>query len=237
MKNGLQTTPNPERIIDIQVGETLYHRYPIRTNLVNLGDSYINLVDEFAKPHLKDGDLLAFSEKVISICQKRVIHESEVNPSWLARLICKFVTKYPNDVGFENPLKMQVAINEAGWFRMTMAVIFGGIMKYVFRRRGWFYTIAGNQIAAIDGFNPIAIPPFNEYAMLAPANPDQVCNEIEEKFKTPAIIIDASNVATHILGRSKSVTYSDQKLINILDGNPMGQENEQTPILIIRSKE
>jgi F420-0:gamma-glutamyl ligase len=235
---GIQTTANPDRTIDIELDGKTYHRYPVKTRLVNLGDDYMQLVETYVKPHFQVGDFIAISEKVISICQKRVIHESEVHPSWLAKLICKFVTKYPDDVGFENPRKMQVAINEAGYFRMVLAVIGGGVMKYVFRQPGWFYRIAGNDINAIDGFNPIAIPPFNQYAMLAPANSDGVCNEIEEKFGIPATIVDANNVNTEILGRSGGIikmNYDNLQLRRVLAGNPMGQEDEHTPFLIVRS--
>jgi F420-0:gamma-glutamyl ligase-like protein len=235
---GIHTYPNPGRELYKEHNSLRYARYPVGTRLVQLGDSYLEVIEKYARPHLQPGDFLVCSEKFIGICQRRVVHQSEVKATWLAKLICRFVTKYPNDVGFENPLKMQVAINEAGYPRMIAAVILGGLMKYIFRQRGWFYIIAGNQIAAIDGFNPIAIPPFNEYATLAPANPDGVCNEIEEKIGVPAVIVDASNVATNILGRSKGVgeklQLSDTDLIGIVEGNPMGQSREQTPVLIIR---
>ncbi len=231
---GLQTDANPERDLAITVNGIVYHRYPTRTPLMNIGDSYMEMVKNYAVPHMQAGDFLVISEKVISICQKRVIHISQVHESWLAKIICRFVTKYPDDVGFENPKKMQVAINEAGYLRMVLAVIGGGVMKYLFRQPGWFYRIAGNQINAIDGFNPIAIPPFNEYAMLAPANADQVCDEIETTFGLPATIVDANNVATEILGRSKGLSLNDVLLKQVLAGNPMGQEDEHTPMLLVR---
>lgn len=236
---GLREEANPDRELTIKLPNGVnYHRYPVRVPMVSIGDSYTDLVKTYAIPHYKEGDFLVFSEKVISICQKRVVHESSVQPTWLAKLICRFVTKYPNDVGFENPRKMQVAINEAGYPRMIAAVVLGGFMKYFFRQRGWFYRIAGNGIAAIDGFNPIAVPPFNEYAILGPANPDDVCQEIEDAFGVPCIIVDASNVATQILGKSSSFTdvfnLKDQALKEILLGNPMGQGREQTPMLLVR---
>lgn len=230
---GLQTNANPERILDVEVAGVKYFRYPVKTRLVNIGDSYMQVIKDYAKPEITPGDFIVLSEKMIGICQKRVVHISEVEETWLAKLICKYVTKYPDDVGYENPKKMQVAINEAGFLRMLLAVIGGGIMKYVFKQKGWFYRLAGNQINAIDGFNPIAIPPFNEYAMLAPENPNGVCEEIEKELGVPATIVDANNVNTEILGRSKGLKYSDDDLRHILLGNPMGQEDEHTPILIV----
>jgi len=234
MELGLQQTANPERELNHTVDDVTYARYPIRTKIVPIGYSYMTLIKESVVPYFQKGDILAISEKVISICQQRVVHESQVNPSLLAKIICKFVTKYPDDVGFENPRKMQVAINESGWLRIIFAVIGGGIMKFIFRKPGYFYRIAGNQINVIDGFNPIAIPPFNEYAMLAPANPNKVCNEIEGEFGIPTTIVDASNIATAILGKSKGVKFDDHHLQLLLNGNPMGQGDEQTPMILIR---
>ncbi len=233
---GLQKSANPDRNLEIDFMGESYMRLPVKTPLINIGDSYLEMVEVYAQPSVVPGDIIAISEKVISICQRRVVHESEVEPSWLAKLICRFVTKYPDDVGFENPRKMQVAINEAGWLRMLFAVAGGGILKYVFRQTGWFYRIAGNNINVIDGFNPIAIPPFNKYAMLSPENPDAVCNEIEMRIGIPTTIVDANNVNTEILGLSKGMPYSQKDLKLLLAGNPMGQEDEHTPMLLIRKK-
>ncbi len=234
---GLQQTPNHERTLNHTVDEVEYARFPVKTKLVPIGYSYLELVKEFVVPSFQKGDTLIISEKVISICQQRVVHQSQVEPSILAKFIVKFVTKYPDDVGFENPRKMQVAINEAGYLRMILAVVGGGIMKFVFGKPGWFYRIAGHEINVIDGFNPIAIPPFNEYAMLAPAHPSKVCQEIEDNLGIPSVIVDASNVATAILGKSKGVKWDDKHLELVLEGNPMGQGDEQTPMLLIRQVE
>lgn len=237
---GVQTQANPGREIDIVVNQRVYKRLPVKTRLINLGDNYIEIAREYVQPFVQPGDFVTISEKVIAICQQRVVHESKVKASWLAKLICRYVTKYPDDVGFENPKKMQVAINEAGYLRMILAVGIGGIMKYVFGKPGWFYRIAGNNINAIDGFNPIAIPPFNEYAMLAPAEPDKVCAEIEDAIGVPAVIVDANNVNTEIMGTSPGIAVmhlNHDDIRQIVQGNPMGQEDEHTPFLIIRPGE
>jgi F420-0:gamma-glutamyl ligase-like protein len=233
---GIQTQPNPDRTMEVEMDGEIYVRYPIKTRLVNLGDDYMEVVKTFAVPHFQPGDIITLSEKMIGICQKRVVHESEVEASWLAKLIAKYVTKYSDDVGWENPKKIQVAIEQVGYPRSMLAVAVGGVMKFVFKKPGWYYEIMGRDVAAIDGFNPIAIPPFNEYATLAPANPDGVCNRIENETGVPAAIVDASNVAVHILGKSDVMPYTEAQLIKLLEGNPAGQEDEQTPIILIRPK-
>lgn len=232
---GLRTQANPERELIIELNGKTYYRYPIRVPMVNIGDSYLDLISKFALPEFRPGqdDCIVVSEKVISICQKRVVHESEVEPTWLAKLICKYVTKYPKDVGFENPRKMQVGINQAGYVRTVLAVVIGGIAKFAFKKKGLFYTIMGNGVAEIDGFNPIAVPPFNEYAILGPAMPNETCEEIQQQVGIPTVIVDASNVATKVLGKSSAVPFTDREIERLILGNPMGQGREQTPIILI----
>ena len=60
---------------------------------------------------------------------------------------------------------MQVAIMQAGRTRVFFAMILGGITR-LFGRRGDFYRLAGHRISEIDGFNPDAMPPFDEFAMI-----------------------------------------------------------------------
>jgi hypothetical protein len=231
---GLQREANPNRSLTSTLNGRTFHRLPVRTHLVQLGENYVDVVGKYTEGVLQPGDILACSEKFIGICQKRVVHESEVEASWLAKLIARFVVKYKDDVGWENPKKIQVAINEAGWLRSLLAVVVGGVMKFVFQQPGWYYRIMGKDIEAIDGFNPIAIPPFNEYATLAPAEPDIVSEKIKARTGAEVIVIDASNIAIHILGRSSGVKYNDAELVQILAGNAMGQGREQTPILVLR---
>lgn len=231
---GLQKQANPNRELTISYQGVTWYRYPIKTHMVQLGEDLEEVVQQYAASEVKPTDILLLSEKLVGITQKRVVHESEVKASWLAVLISKFVVKYEDDVGWENPKKIQVAINEAGWLKSLFAVGFGGIMKFIFRQPGWYYRIMGQDIAAIDGFNPIAIPPFNEYATLAPTNPNRVCEELANKFQTQVAIVDASNVAIHILGKSKNIEHSDKELAELMQGNPMGQGREQTPIILLR---
>lgn len=228
--------PNPEREYSREVAGTVYDRIPVLTPLVQIGGDLHKVIQDTAAQHFQEGDILVLSEKMVGITQERVVHQSEIKVSWLAKLIAKFVVKYPDDVGWENPMKVQVAIKQVGYPRTILAVIVGGIMKYIFRQPGWYYRIMGRDVAAIDGFNPIAIPPFNEYALLAPAEPDKVSTELEKKFGVPVAIVDASNITTHILGRSEDFPYTESEFIDIVEGNPMGQGDEQTPMLIIRKQ-
>ncbi len=155
-----------------------YERIAVQTHLIHIKESLDPVFDEYVKPVLQPGDWLAVSEKFVTISQGRVIHHSVVRPGLLAKLLVKGVTKHPDDVGYSDPKKMQVAIMQAGWWRMLFAMIVGSFTRLVFRRRGDFYRIAGHRISEIDGFSPATVKPFDEFAMLGPADPDAAAREI-----------------------------------------------------------
>ncbi|MFH0830943.1 MAG: F420-0--gamma-glutamyl ligase [Parcubacteria group bacterium] len=210
-----------------------YERIPIKTHLIHIKEDITPLLEKIVKPQVLPGDWIALSEKFVAISQGRVIHESVVKPSWLARLLVKGVKKYKDDIGYSHPKKMQVAIMQSGYIRMFFAGLMGGITR-LFGRHGDFWRIAGNRVSEIDGFNPAAIPPFNEFAMLGPANPDKTSQEIEDRFEIPTVIIDGNNINVEVLGSSKNVPVSRAIVRQILLDNPMGQADELTPIVIVR---
>ncbi len=164
-----------------------------------------------------------------------MIHESVVKASWLAKLLVKGVKKHKDDIGYSHPKKMQVAIMQAGYTRMFFAGLIGTITRLV-GRHGDFWRIAGHRVSEIDGFNPDAIPPFNEFAMLGPADPTKTCQELEQRFHLPAVIIDGNNINVEVLGMSRGVPVTKELARKILLDNPMGQSDELTPIILVRKK-
>jgi hypothetical protein len=193
------------------------------------------IIQKYVLSQHKKGDWIAISEKFVTISEGRVIHKSAVKPGLLAKLVVMGVKKYKDDIGYSSPYKMQVAIWQAGWWRVFFAMIIGGLTKLV-GRHGDFYRIAGNRVSEIDGFNPHAMPPFNEFAMLGPSDPTRIANEVENQFGIPTVIIDGNNINVEVLGMSKSVPVSKEVARLILLDNPMGQDDELTPIVVIREQ-
>lgn len=148
-----------------EVGDIKYERICVKTHMIHIKEAFDPLIEKYVLPLIKDGDWIAISEKVVTISQGRVVHESVIQPGWLAKLVVKGVTKHKGDIGYSHPRKMQVAIMQAGWLRVFFAMILGGITR-LFGRRGDFYRIAGHRISEIDGFNPDAMAPFDEFAMI-----------------------------------------------------------------------
>jgi len=221
--------------LNIEIDSKKYIRIPVKTHLISIKEPLDDVFEHQVKPLIKPGDWIAVSEKVVTISQGRVVHISVVRPSMLSKLIVKGVKKYENDIGYSLPAKMQVAIWQAGYFRVVLAAIIGTLTRLV-GRHGDFYRIAGHRISEIDGFNPSAMPPFNEYAMIGPEKPTQYSQWVEDTFGIPTVLIDGNNINVEILGMSSGVPVSAKLARLILLDNPMGQDDEKTPVIIIRQQ-
>ncbi|MDD3808135.1 MAG: hypothetical protein PHG49_00985 [Candidatus Pacebacteria bacterium] len=76
--------------------------------------------------------------------------------------------------------------------------------------------------------------PYTEYAILPPKDPVKICNTIEKDLNIKTIIIDGNNINTEIIAKSDKVKLNDIVLREILLDNPMGQDDEMTPFVLIR---
>lgn len=214
-----------------------YRREPVKTHKVGIGEDLGGVVALYAAERITPQTTLCLSQKFVSICNGDVRHIDDVQDSWLARLIVKYVQKNDNgDIGYSHPKKMQVAIDEAGYPRMIAAVIGGGIGKFVLRRQGDFYRIAGNHISEIDGFNPSAMPPFDQYAMLPSKEPDAICEELARRFGCAAYIIDGNNINVEVVGSSANLPMPVADAREVMLDNPMGQGDELTPVFLITAE-
>lgn len=234
---GIKQDSNPGRKLTASFNGKIFARYPVVTPIVEIGDSLADFIEKYAVPYAVDNEIICISAKVVSICNSYVIHQSEVPISLLARLIVKFVKKWPGDIGYSHPRKMQVAINQVGYPRIVLALALGTIFKLL-GRPGYFYKIAGNNINAIDGFNPVSKPPMNEYAILPPKDGNKLCDNLENKFNRAFVILDGNNIDNNILGMSKEIRalYSTSDFMKIVEGNPQGQEDDGqvTPVLVVK---
>ncbi len=211
-----------------------YRREPVKTHKVGIGEDLGGVIALYAAERITPETTLCLSQKFVSICNGDVRHIDDVQDSRLARLIVKYVQKNDNgDIGYSHPKKMQVAIDEVGYPRMIAAVIGGGIGKFVLRRNGDFYRIAGHHISEIDGFNPDAMPPFDQYAMLPSKHPDAICEELAQRFGCAAYIIDGNNINVEVVGRSGNLPLPVADAREVMLDNPMGQGDELTPVFLI----
>jgi hypothetical protein len=230
-------TPEAPAVRDlppITVEGRTFQRWGVRTHKVAFGDDLMALVRTYAVPVARPGDWIALSEKVVSVCQNNVRHISTVKEQWLARLIVKGVTKYPKDIAWSHPKKMQAAIDMAGYPRMLAATFFGAITRAV-GIRGVFWQIAG-RVSEIDGFNPDSMWPYTEYVVLPPKDPERVCQGVEDELGIPAEIIDGNNIDVKIIAQSRRLPVDMRLSRLVLLDNPMGQDDEMTPIILVREE-
>lgn len=66
---------------------------PIRTSYWRPGTDYGQEIVEAARPHIKDGDILAVSEKAVSTAQGNLVDEASVRPGHVARLLAETWTR------------------------------------------------------------------------------------------------------------------------------------------------
>ena len=209
-----------------------YMRLPIKTHVVTDKDVIADVAEKYAMEHMEEGDILFISEKCVACSQKRAVPLDEINPRPLAKLLCKFVLKTPHGIGLGIPETMEMALRECGTFRILCAAFVSAIGK-LFRRRGWFYAVAGYRAESIDGPTPYTLPPYNKCVVLGPEDPDKVARDTAERIGFRVIIVDINDLAGKILGASDE-TLDRELLPRILKDNPLGQSAQQTPMGIIR---
>ena len=230
----MQTTPvlNPGKNELIQVDGGQYRRRCIKTHVIKDGDSIPEAAMTYAAPHMQEGDVLFITEKAVACTQKRAIPLKDIPPRPLARFLSKFVLKTPYCIGLAMRETMEMALRECGTLRILFAAAVSAIGK-LFGIRGWFYNIAGEKARAIDGPCDFTLPPYNEYVVLGPADPDKVAEEVSARTGHPTLITDINDLGGNILGRWPK-DLPDELYIQILRDNPLGQQSEQTPMGIIR---
>ena len=97
---------NEGKSVTIEVGGKTYARHAIQTHFVQVGESYIDLVEQYVKPVWQPGDLLSSSEKIIGLCQKRVVYKKDMKVGRLARFLSRFASHSSAGIGVDSPYKM-----------------------------------------------------------------------------------------------------------------------------------
>lgn len=217
----------------IEKGSARYERLPIKTHVITANDDICDVAEKYAKPHLIPDDILFISEKAVACSQGRAIPLEDIKPRKLAVFLSKHVTKTKHGIGLGIPETMEMALRECGTIRILFAAAVSVIGK-IFRRKGWFYVIAGRKAASIDGPTSGTIPPYNKCVVLGPDKPDLVAHQVSERIGCRVIIVDINDLGGNILGVSDP-TLSKDNLAKLLSDNPLGQGHQSTPMGIIRA--
>lgn len=232
MNNSKDFKPNTGKKLIIDLGGERWLRLPIKTHVISKDDNIVDVVRQYAKPHLKNNDILFISERIVAISQGRAFPIKDIKPSCLAKFLVKFVHKSPYGIGLGSPWTMELAIKEAGMIRILTAALISAITK-PFGIKGVFYKVVGKNINAIDGPCSYTLAPYNKYAKLGPAEPEKTAINLSREINHDVVIIDANDLGVAVLGKSNK-NISDIFCKNVFKDNPLGQSAEQTPLCVIR---
>lgn len=208
-----------------------YAVYPLYTRILKPQDDLLRIVIEYTKDIVAPGDVIALAETVVAITQGRAILPKDVQVSPLARFLSLFPRK---DGSLATPEAMQIAIEEAG----KMKIILGAgaaLCGKMIGKKGFFYLVAGRDLARIDDVAR-TMWPFEEYIVLGPRDPGKLVGDIKEKTGAEAAIVDVNDAyRVDILAATSGVDFQDL-VENLLD-NPFGNEDQQTPFVILKKRQ
>ena len=225
--------PNAGKNLVIEVEGERYERFPVRLPVIMDGDDIYKIIKEATDGFVGPDDMIYVSEKIVAISQGRAFKVDEIKVSRLANFLQKYVTKTDVGIGLGSPQTMELAIRELGRIRILFAAAVAAITKPL-GIKGAFYVICGPKARAIDGPCHYTIPPYNNYAKLAPKDPNKVARKLKDILKVKeAIVIDANDIGQNILGKSNR-KLNNKTLAAVFKDNPLGQSNEQTPCAIVR---
>ena len=216
------------RVAAIPEQQSGVRRISVRTPLISARTGLLPLLDDATRDLREPGDVLALAESPAAGGQGRLVPLELIEVGPVARVLCRFVGK----IGpLHSPEGMQGAILECGLPRVLAGAGAGAIGKLL-RRRGWFYRVTGPQAAMIDDV-AACIPPFDHHMVYGPRDPDRLAAELAEALDCGVAIVDANHkTGAWAVGASPGV---DRKWVeDALADNPAGNEDEQTPVVILR---
>ena len=202
---------------------------PIPTHILTPLDNAVGVVQRYVLSHAKPGDVVAISETPVAIMQERWRYHGEVKPGWVAKRLCQFFYRTSS---MSTACGLQSLVEISGPVRVIFALVVGAIAKKLFGIPGVFYQLAGEQARLIDDVTG-TLPPYDQFIVLGPENPQQVVDQIQRETGLAAAIVDANDLkAVKVLAATADVPpgFLEQALIS----NPAGNADEQTPVVLIR---
>jgi hypothetical protein len=201
---------------------------PIRTHLLGTLDDPVEVLRHYAGGVLQPGDVLTIGETPLAVMQGRYHHPAMVQPSSLARLLCRAF--HPTS-SLASACGLQTLIDDVGPARVLCAWLVGTALKVV-GFKGWFYRLAGEQARLIDDITGTT-PPYDQTIVLGPEQPAAICGQLAAELGVAVAVVDVND-----LGRVKVLASSpgcDEALLQrALRPNPAGNANERTPLVLVR---
>ncbi len=228
---------NKGKKVEIEVDGEIYLRHAIKTKFVSQGDNYLDLFRKYVYPIYEKGDIISSSEKIIALCQNRVVRREDIKIGFWAKFLAKFACqKNRGGYGVGMAINMQYAINKVGLCKVLVASVLSGMTK-LFGIKGMFYQIVGQEVAGLDGFYDGEWEEYRDIGIEIPENSKAVCNEIKDKLGISCMIVDCNDFGQEILGKSEDIQLTENNLKALIKDNPAGQGKQQTPFILIRKQQ
>lgn len=224
---------NAGKQVEITVAGRTFARHAVPTHFVQVGEDYVDLIERYIKPIYQEGDILSSSEKIISLCQERVVYKKNMKLSRLAKFLSRFASHSSAGIGVDSPWKMQFAIDQRGALYVIWAALCAGFGKLL-GKRGVFYEMVGQEVAGLDGFYDHCFDVYGEFGIRIPENSSAVCEEIWDKLGIKMMIVDANDLAQELLGKCAALDESETTLMGMIADNPCGNGTQLTPFVLIR---
>jgi F420-0:gamma-glutamyl ligase len=200
---------------------------PVRTRLVAPGDDLTVLVRDAVRGIAHAGDVVAIAETAVAIAQSRFIAAEAIRPSRLALVLSRQAGALST---MSQPESVQLVIDQVGRRKVIYAAL-AHVAGRLRGKRGVFYEVLGEAIAAIDGYTG-TLPPYERAIVLGPAEPDRVAAELAAALGVHVAIVDANDLRrAKTLGASAQVDRAAVE--RALLGNPHGNGDEQTPLVVL----
>jgi F420-0:Gamma-glutamyl ligase len=222
--------PAPRTVV---VDGRTFERIPVRTPVLMPGNDIAAVIAEHAGPHLRSGDTVVLSESAVAIMQGRARDWRTIHPTWFARLLSNRVVKTSYGTGLRSPYAMQYAIELCGLPRILLALP-AHVIGRLLGRKGWFYLTAGLDARMMDAEHTMGIAEFYECCIPAPADPPGTCRALKAATGYDIAICDINDISPAWCVASTLPRDRVRLLERSFDDNPLGQEDEQTPIGIWR---
>ena len=201
---------------------------PVRTRLVHAGDDLVGIIADAVRGIAAPGDVLAISETAVAIAQGEFVVAEHIRPSRLAYALSRRAGAMAT---ISQPESLQLVIDQVGKGRVVYAAAMH-VLGRLRGKRGVFYEIMGEAIAAIDGYTG-TLPPYERAIVLAPREPDAFSQSVRERTGVECVVVDANDLEkAKVLGASSSVNRTNVEYA-LLD-NPHGNGDEQTPIVVLK---
>ncbi|MEY4759657.1 MAG: hypothetical protein RLZZ268_1155 [Cyanobacteriota bacterium] len=201
---------------------------PVGTHLLGVLDEPEAVLRRYAGELVQPGDVLTIGETPLAVMQGRYHHPATVQPSGLARLLCRVF--HPTS-SLATACGLQSLIDVVGPARVLGAWLVGLALKLV-GSKGWFYRLAGDQARLIDDITGTT-PPYDQTIVLGPERPADFCAAMARSLGVAVAVVDVND-----LGRVKVLASSpgcDEVLLErALRPNPAGNANERTPLVLVR---